>query len=142
MPAFDFDAARRERLRARDPITITLGGETFTCLPIVPFGASWGLIDAPALPDPTEGLSFVYKALAAFVADCLIPEDVDRWWALFTSKTEIIDGVALREVTDALTAAYTGRPTSPSTDSSDGRPKTSPASSSQPEPKASATSAA
>lgn len=122
MAPLDFDAARKERLRKRDPIMFTLGGETFTCLPFVPFGVAWGLVDTPETPDASTPAA-AYKNLATFVADCLIPADVDRWWQLFVSKTEPIDGDTLLEVVNALSAAYTGRPTSPSTGSPAGRRK-------------------
>lgn len=124
MPTWDFDAARRERLRARDPISFTLGGEQFTCLPVIPLGVAWALADAP---DQAELLQQttpqVLHGLAGLVADMLILGDVDRWWALFQSKEEVIDEDAIYELVQTLTAAYTGRPTSPSIDSSDGRSK-------------------
>lgn len=142
MPTLDFDAARRERLRARDPISFTLGGETFTPLPCVPFAAAWDLIDAPDPTGEQEAPLIAYRGLAAFIAECLPPADTERWWALFASRDEPIDGVALREVATFLTAAYTGRPTSPSTDSSAGRPKTSRRSSSSRNGKGSGPSAA
>lgn len=122
MPNFDFDQARAERLREREPISFTLAGETFRCLPFVPLAVMWGLVDAPDLAAIT-GQSFPeqLRTLAGTVADLLIPEDVDRWWGIFSDRDHPVDGDAVCEVVETLTAVYTGRPTSPSTASSGGR---------------------
>jgi len=125
MPSFDFDQARAERLREREPITFTLAGETFTCLPFVPLAVMWGLVDAPDIAAlAQQSYPETLRSIAGMIADLLVPEDVDRWWGIFQSHEHPVDGAAVCEVMEALTEVYTGRPTVPSTDSSGGRPTT------------------
>lgn len=140
MPTRDFDAARAERLRERDPIRFTLGGETFTCVPAVPIGASFDLADAPE-PDRVTDLS-VSRSLAAFIENTLVDGDVDRFRAALRSKAEPVNGADLYEVVTWLAGEYAARPTSPSTGSSGGRATTGETSSSEPDATALETSAA
>lgn len=122
MGDLDFDAARRERLQQRQPVTFTLGGQTFTCLPVVPFAKCWAIADAPDLAEAAQKPQMeLMRILAGMIADMLIEEDEARWWDLFASKTEVIDQATLYDVASTLTERFAGRPTSPSTDSSDGR---------------------
>lgn len=137
MPHRDFDAALEERRRLRDPITFLLGGKVWECLPNIPLAAVWGFADTPEEFD--NGVDAT-RAFAGFIADALLPEQVPAWWEMMGDKTHLIDGQSLMDVTEHLGAMYAGRPTSPSTESSDGRPTTSGTSNSRRLKKASTTS--
>lgn len=132
MATWDLDAARKERLRQRDPILFILGGQQFTCLPVIPLGVTWALADAPDQDELLQrGRPEVMKVLCEMIADMLVADDVDRWWALFGSKEEVIDDEAIYQLAQQLMEEYTGRPLSPSTDSSGGRPTNGASSSSK-----------
>lgn len=118
MPTRDFDAARAERLRQRDPIRFVLGGETFTCLPVIPVGAGLDLADAGHHPMGTVGYT---QALHRFIRSALVDDDLDRFEKVLTSKTDPVGPNDLQELAEWLAEEYTARPTSPSTDSSGGR---------------------
>lgn len=140
MPNLDFDAARRERQRQRehDPLTFTLGGQTFHVRD------DFGLADLWAEhPEPPKTIAdgatteraVLFLNLARSAASFLIPDDLDRWWGLFDPATaEIIKGEDLLDVVNGLNEEISGRPTSPSSDSSDSPPTvTGPTSSSPPD---------
>jgi hypothetical protein len=116
--AQDFDAARRERIRRRTPIEFTLGGETFSVLPVIPVGIGFDLVDAPDFAVDGVGAS---RAFANFIEQCLPDADVDRFRKVLRSKAEPVDPDALLELMEWLTAEYTARPTGPSNGSSAGR---------------------
>lgn len=125
MPNIDFDAARRERLRREDPLTFTLGGESFLCRDAIGLADVWG--EPPEPPkDIAEGattdMARTWMRLAQIITTYIVPEDLDRWWALFSPETdEIIQGKDLLNVVDRLTEEFTGRPTSPSDGSPNGQ---------------------
>lgn len=124
MGNLDFDAARRERLRAIEPLTFTLGGREFRCRDAFTLLDIW--TDPPEAPEritkgaTTEGGRY-FLAIARHVADFIVPEQRDEWWDLFEDDTEVIQGVDLKAVFDALVEEYAGRPTSPSAASSNGQ---------------------
>jgi hypothetical protein len=138
MGNIDFDAARKERIQRRDPLTFTVAGQTFTSLPVVPFGTCWALADAPEMAElEQKPYTEIIRTLAGMVADMLVEDDVPRWWALFDSKTEIIDAATVNEIATGLTEHFAARPTSPSTDSSAGRQSSGGSSNEAPSPMAS-----
>lgn len=128
MPTIDFDAARAERRRERDPLAFVLGGEHFTCLPVIPVGAGLDLADAPERSDQTGAH---VRGLIAFIKNTLVDDDLDRFDKVLRAKTDPVGADDLFDVAVALSQEYTGRPTSPSTDSSGGRDSTGETSSSE-----------
>lgn len=137
MATHDFDAARKERLRERDPISFRLGGQTFTCLPVIPVGA---VLDLEAAPEIDDDEARAAKELARFIDNTLVEADRERFQQLLRNRAEPIDGTALFQVAVFLAGEYTARPTSPSTGSSGGRGTDGATSSSPPDTTASATS--
>lgn len=125
----DFDAARRERERAtHEPLTFTLGGETFTCLDSAPIG-----IFVDAIDDIERGWS--NRAYMNFVLGAVLEADEQRLRAVLRRKpvpatgesTAIpaVDPADIEDVFSALVDAYTGRrPTVRPSDSPDGPPTT------------------
>lgn len=124
----DFDAARRERERAtHEPLTFTLGGETFTCLDSAPIG-----IFVDAIDDIERGWS--NRAYMNFVLGVVVEADEERLRSVFRRKPvaatgdtpamPAIDPGDVDDVFQALVDAYTGRPTVRPSDSSDGSPTT------------------
>jgi hypothetical protein len=129
MPHRDFDAARAERERQVEPVTFTLGGETFQCVaPSV--GDALDLADAP---EPESSLIGSVKAIAKFIDKILIPADRGRFKKLLRKMDTPhgpVNSYDLIEVGMWLAEEYAGRPTEPSTDSSGGRATTGDTSSS------------
>lgn len=126
MPHRDFDAARAERLRGTDPVTFTIGGETFTCVPSPCVGDALALADAPERGDnPSEAL----RAIIGFVRALLRPADRRRWdrtirrqKASRLRRGQPVSSEEIWEVALWLTAEHSARPTRPPTGSSGGRP--------------------
>lgn len=123
MPPKDFDAARKERLRQRDPMQFVLQGDVYTCLAIVPVGVAFDLADAPERDEMTEaqaGAEFS-RSLASFIDNILIEADRPRFQSALRRRDDPIDPDTLLEIVDWLGQEYSARPTEPSAESSDGR---------------------
>lgn len=141
----DFDIARRERLRREEPLTFTLGGETFQCRDAMAVIDMWR--EPPAAPESivagaTTAPGLVLLGYAREIAGTLVPSERDRWWEML-QRDDLdlgVQGTDLVEVYKALVEEYAGRPTSPSADSSDGRLTDGSTSSSTHDAKASETS--
>lgn len=125
MPARDFDLARRERAAKRTPVEFLLGGERFTLMPTVPLGAAFDLHDAP---EPEDDQATAVRAICGFIAQSIVPADVERWEQLLKRRDDPIDPEAIVEVGTFITEHYTGRPTVPSSGSSGGRHTSGPTS--------------
>lgn len=138
MPNIDFDAARRERLRRDDPLTFTLGGETFRCRDAIGLADLWA--EPPDPPkDIAEGATteqgLIWLRFAQTITTYIVDDDIERWWSLFEpDHDEIIQGRDLIDIANRLSEEYTGRPLSPSGDSSTGPPATTTGSNSSSEP--------
>lgn len=124
MPFQDFDAARRERARANDPIRFRLGGEDFTLLPNP---SIFDALELAAAPEPEENVIGAVQAIVAFI-DALMPNDRDRkrWAKLQRRRTDPPTAEDYVELGAWLAEQYAGRPTVPSGDSSPGRPPNGP----------------
>lgn len=121
MSTFDFDAARRERLAAYDPITFTLGGKSFKCKAAIPFES---LILAMDLERelPRDAL---FRHTCGFVAECLADDaNRKRWAGVLVNESEPVEPDDVYAVTRWLVGLYAARPTSPSPGSSRGRRRT------------------
>lgn len=129
----DFDAARRERLRERDPLQFVLQGDTYTCVPVVPVGDALDLADAP---DVDAGAAFMV-AICAFVDKILVDDDRPKFAAAIRRRDDPVDPMTLLEIVEWLSEEYVARPTSPSDASSDGPGGTGQTSSSEASAKAS-----
>lgn len=114
----DFDAARRERRRNREPIAFRLGGQEFTLPATLPAGHILDLIEADADGNPVATLVACRRFLAAILAS---DEDRERLEVVLRSHDDPVDlNDDLIEVVDWIAEQYTGRPTKRSSDSSDG----------------------
>jgi hypothetical protein len=124
MPHRDFDAARAERMREVEPLSFTLGGETFRCVNEPTIGDALALADAP---EPTENESAAVKAILAFVGSLVVPEDQKRWRRMLARQRpgrrnrHPVGGGEVVELGVWLAVEYSGRPSGPSTGSSAGR---------------------
>lgn len=124
----DFDAARAERARAREPFGFTLGGESFECITVPIFGDE---LDA-LTQDETLGASVVNTIKRNLIDD----DSRTRFDALIRRRDDPIDTEALIEVRNWMSEQYVGRPTERSNGSSGGpqtNGQTSTASSSEPD---------
>lgn len=119
MPARDFDAARAERQRDRDPIKFRLGGVEFECIARVPLGEAFDLMDAPE-PTP-ENLAQSARVIARFVERLVVDRQQEEWRDLLRRRDDPIDEVTLIDLGTWLAGEYAGRPTTPSSSSAGGR---------------------
>jgi hypothetical protein len=121
VPFQDFDAARRERARANDPVRFRLGGEDFTLLPNP---SIFDALELAAAPEPTESITGAVEAIIRFI-DALMPDDRSRsrWKKLQRRRKDPPTAEDYVELGAWLAEQYTGRPTVPSGDSSPGRPE-------------------
>lgn len=101
----DFDAARRER--QNEPLSFTLAGEQFTCLPILP----WVTMENLIRPYQEQGEMGVVLQIGPLMEACLIDEDVERFHAILTRKDDPIDLETVTAIVEWLLESYTGRPT-------------------------------
>lgn len=115
MPYQDFDAARRERLRAFEPIRFQLGGHTFTCVGHPSLADSFDLLDAP---EPTvEGAPIAagVRALANFIEKSLVSDrDRRRFRKLLGRRDDPIDATTVVELGEWLAVQYAGPTVRPS----------------------------
>jgi hypothetical protein len=101
----DFDAARAEN--RNEPLTFTLGGESFTCCAELPVGHLLGMMDNLKTMD--------------FLAFVLFEEDRGRFEALLCrGGDDVITADDLVIVVRRLLEVYTGRPTTPPSPTSSG----------------------
>lgn len=122
----DFDAARRERARGREPITFRVGGEDFECLAVAPAGP---VLDfAAAGNTPVAGRRFLLALLRDDDAEGDVGSSRDRFIELMYRHDDPIDGDAIIEILQWISEVYAGRPTQRSSDSSDGPPLDGPSS--------------
>lgn len=106
MPSRDFDAARRERDRTREPLTFTLGGQAFTCLAAPTVGDALDLADAPEHPHPGA-----IPALVTFIEHLLASDDDRaRFQALLRRREDPIDHEAIIDVGAWLADQYVALP--------------------------------
>lgn len=103
-----------------EPITFTLGTETFRCVtPEMP-GASMAYIG--------RSTTTPIQDVIAFLGSVVVPEDEDRLHDAIRSKNPIVPGPVLAEVMSWLISVYGGRPFRGSSTSSNGPPTTPPSS--------------
>lgn len=118
MPSSDFDAARRERLAAYDPITFRLGGKSFKCKAAIPFESLILAMDLERELPRDE----LFRHTCGFVAECLADETSRKRWAeVLVNVAEPVESDDVYAVTRWLVGVYAARPTSPSPGSSRGR---------------------
>lgn len=103
MPTRDFDASRP----AREPVTFTLRGASYTAAPSAPAQA---LLDAAAADSATDAADKV-AALGKFMDAVLIPESATRFAAGMSDRANPIDLEDLAAVVAWLIEVYTARPT-------------------------------
>lgn len=119
MTLHDFDAARRERNREREPLQFKLGGETFTCLAVIPAGLGYDLLEIELTGDQLRiGLAYRDFILAVLATKA----DRDRFEKVLRQTKNAVEPLDLRDVVVWLAEQYGGRPTQRSSDSSDGPP--------------------
>lgn len=117
----DYELARRERNAKVEPNRIVMGGEEFTLLPVIPLSTGFDLADAP---EPKEGDNIdaeAIRAIRTFLRLCLVDEDQPRFDALLARRTDAIGPLDLVYYGSLVAEVYLGRPTAPSTGSTDGR---------------------
>lgn len=128
----DFDAARRAKQVERDPVTFTLGGETFTVLPDPTLGDTFDLADAPEITredfDPSRSADHtLVRTLKNFIRRMLPEEDRARF-DLAMYRIPTTDSYVIVECAVYITEQVTTRPTEPPASSSRGRQRTGPSS--------------
>lgn len=113
MPNLDFDAelAERRRVLESDPLTYTLGGRTFRCIPMIPVPVLLALAES----ERAGGGTVRWEGWRRFLIDVTVPEQRDEVDAAITESG--IDVRGLDNISTQLAVAYSGRPTSPSLDS-------------------------
>lgn len=121
----DFDASRRAYAPERDPVTFTLGGETFTVLPDPTLGDTFDLADAPDIsaadfdPNGAADLKLV-RILTGFIRRMVPEEDRARFdRALY--RIPSTSAYVIVECAEWITEQVVGRPTEPPASSSSGR---------------------
>jgi hypothetical protein len=124
----DFDAARRAHHIDRDPVTFTLGGDTFTVLPDPTLGDTFDLADAPDIkpedfdPDGAPDLVLV-RVLRDFIRRMLDEDERPRFdRAMY--RIPSTEAYVIVECAMWITEQVTGFPTEPPASSSSGRPPT------------------
>ncbi|QOR55354.1 MAG: hypothetical protein SHS37scaffold145_5 [Phage 71_18] len=88
----------------------------FTAVPVAPGGA---LLDFTEKVEPSTGARPA-AAIIQFMRDVLIDADVPRFEELIHSKSAQVDVEVLGDITNWLMEEYAGRPTLPSSASSNG----------------------
>jgi hypothetical protein len=113
MPFQDFDAARRERLRAFEPIQFVLAGKRFTCIAHPVLTDSFALLDAPELLDDGGApIAAGVRALAEFIERSIAsPREQRAFRKLLGRRDDPIDATTIVELGEWLAEQYSGRPT-------------------------------
>lgn len=126
----DYDAARKERLRLRDPVEFTLGGVRFRCRKAISSEELFAAMDREAeLGSQRERFEFH----SGFIADCLDSDAArKRWKQVLSNRADPITEDDITAIIRDLVGVYAGRPTSPSNGSSAGRRTTGRSSKSSP----------
>ena len=118
----DFDAARRERQRALEPIRFRLGGIDFNCVKTPTLADAFELATAPEpiTFDGTPNLAAV-AAITRFI-EALIstPKQRKQFAKLLARRDDVIDRETIIDLGGWLAEQYAGRPTLRSTGLSDG----------------------
>jgi hypothetical protein len=122
MPYQDFDAVRRERQRAFEPIQFVLAGKRFTCIAHPTLADSFELLDAPELRDDQGApIAAGVRALAEFIERSIAtPREQRAFRRLLGRRDDPIDALTVIELGEWLAEQYSGRPTVRPSDSSDG----------------------
>lgn len=122
MPFQDFDAARRERLRALQPIKFRFGGKDFACVIMPTIADSFELATAPepVLMDGTPVLAGV-AAITRFI-EALLANNRQRrqFQKVLRNRKDVIDQQAIIDLGGWLAEQFTNRPLGSSTGSSSG----------------------
>lgn len=124
-PHRDFDAARAERLRGVDPVTFTMGGRRFTCLPEPTLGDALILAGAP---EPDVSPLAALLAQLRFIEALLPKRDRRRFRRMARRQTARwfargrppVSSTEIHELAIFLATEHSGRPTRPSSASSNG----------------------
>lgn len=117
----DFDAARRERLRDREPIRFVVCEQEFETVPVVPAGNIIDLIAGEQSGHPV--IAYRRFILAVLRDDDGTDEKAssqERMLELLYRPDDPLDEVTLSELLGWLAETFGGRPTQRSTDSSSG----------------------
>lgn len=137
-PHRDFDAARAERLKGREPITFTMGGQSFACVVEPALGDALALAEAP---EPDDSPSAALKAMLRFIEASLDPADRRRFRRMTVRQTARrlrrrapVSSQEVFELGVMIASSYSARPSQPSAGSAGGR--SSSATSSRPSPSA------
>lgn len=128
MPHLDFEAARRQRKRTKDPLTFRVGCLTtcpqecpehlFTCLVAPTIGDAIDLADAPEW-----GQKGAVEAVARYIESLLATDDdVERWNNLLRRREDAVEDMDLFDIAVQLVEAYTGANFGQPTGSSPGQP--------------------
>jgi hypothetical protein len=120
----DFDGARRERLRALEPIRFRLGGRDFSCVIKPTLADSFELAAAPEpwIFDGTPRTAAV-AAITRFI-EALLANNRQRkqFQKLLSRRDDPIDAESIIELGGWLAEQFTNRPLDRSNVSSDGPP--------------------
>lgn len=120
MPSIDFDAARRERLAGRDPISFKLGGQTFVARPAIPFKKLVRIVT----DDQQLNASEAFDRAVDFVRTCLKKGDGPRLARALENDLQPVEEDDVYAVVAYLVGCYGTRPTRPPSGSSAGRRRT------------------
>lgn len=118
----DFDAARRERQRALEPIRFRLGGKDFTCVKTPTLADAFELATAPepVTFDGTPNLAAVAAIVRFIEALLATPRQKKEFAKLLARRDDVIDRETIIDLGGWLAEQYAGRPTLRSSDSSAG----------------------
>jgi len=125
-PHRDFDAARQERMREAEPVTFTIGGQTFTAVVEPALGDALALADAP---EPDQDQAAALRAILAFIRSLVVPDQRRRWDRMirrqkasrWLRRRPVVSSQEVFELGFWLSTQYTARPTRPPAGSSGGR---------------------
>lgn len=124
----DFDVSRRAYAPERDPVTFTLGGETFTVLPDPTLGDTFDLADAPDIsaadfdPNGAADLKLV-RILTSFIRR-MVPEGDRPRFDVALYRIPSTQAYVIVECAEWITEQVVNRPTMPPASSSSGRQAT------------------
>lgn len=110
----EFTTAKAES--TEDPITFSIDGETYHCVP----KPSWQAIEMISYAKTAEIDKAVIK-LGEFYRALIVEEDLESFEKILGRKQNPVDLELLVDITTYLVEAYTGRPTRPPSGSPAGR---------------------